>query len=197
VIRDSEFGPNPKSRIPKYRTPSTGAAAVVIDTVPFLILATIAVLAALAMVTSRNAVHAAVFLVVNFSTIAVFYLVLNAPFLAMVQVAVYAGAIMVLFLFVIMLLGTERLGGQSRLEWQRPLAILLALTLLIEGGYLVFERLGNEAGFTAAPVDSSPQAVAELLFDSYLFPFEITSVLLLVAMVGAVVLTMEKREKSD
>ena len=168
-----------------------------IDVIPFLILAAVAVLTALAMVTSRNAVHAAAFLVVNFSTIAVFYLVLNAPFLAMVQIAVYAGAIMVLFLFVIMLLGTERLGGQSRLEWQRPLAILLALALLFEGGYLVFERLGSSSDLTAALVDSSPQAVGELLFDSYLFPFEITSVLLLVAMVGAVVLTLEKKENSE
>jgi NADH-quinone oxidoreductase subunit J len=168
-----------------------------IDTVPFLILAAIAVLAALAMVTSRNAVHAAVFLVVNFSTIAVLYLVLNAPFLAMVQIAVYAGAIMVLFLFVIMLLGTERLGGQSRLEWQRPLAILLALMLLAIGGYLVFEQLGTGAEFAPAPVDSGPQAVAELLFNSYLFPFEVTSVLLLVALVGAVVLTLDEKEESD
>jgi NADH-quinone oxidoreductase subunit J len=170
---------------------------VVIDVIPFLILATVAVLAALAMIASRNAVHAALFLVVNFSTIAVFYLVLNAPFLAMVQVAVYAGAIMVLFLFVIMLLGAERLDHKSKLEWQRPVAILLALVLLVEGGYLVFEKLGGGSELTEAIADSSPQAVGELLFDSYLFPFEVTSVLLLVAMVGAVVLTMDEKGKSE
>jgi NADH-quinone oxidoreductase subunit J len=175
---------------------------VVIDIIPFLILSAVAVLAALAMVASRNAIHAALFLVVNFSTIAIFYLVLNAPFLAMVQVAVYAGAIMVLFLFVIMLLGVERLdhsgrSTESKLEWQRPVAILLALVLLIEGGYLVFEKLGGGSELTEAIVDSSPQAVGELLFDSYLFPFEVTSVLLLVAMVGAVVLTMDKKGKSE
>jgi NADH-quinone oxidoreductase subunit J len=148
------------------------------------------------MVTSRNAVHAALFLVINFSTIAVFYLVLNAPFLAMVQVAVYAGAIMVLFLFVIMLLGAEKLEVTSKLAWQRPLALLLALALVLEGGYLFIERLGTQPAVTEALVDSSPQAVGDLLFDGYLFPFEITSVLLLVAMIGAIVLTLDNKEKS-
>jgi NADH-quinone oxidoreductase subunit J len=168
-----------------------------IGVIPFLILSAVAVLAALAMIVSRNAVHAALFLVVNLGTIAVFYLVLNAPFLAMVQVAVYAGAIMVLFLFVIMLLGAERLGRESRLEWQRPLAILLALALLVEGGYLFFERLGDQPELAEALADSSPRAVGELLFDRYLFPLEITSVLLLVAMVGAVVLTLSPRDASQ
>jgi NADH-quinone oxidoreductase subunit J len=170
---------------------------VIIDVIPFSILAAIAVLAALGMIASRNAVHAALFLVVNLSTIAVFYLVLNAPFLAMAQLAVYAGAIMVLFLFVIMLLGAEKLGGQSKLEWQRPLAILLALVLLVEGGYLICEKMEGGPEPTEALADSSPQAIGELLFDRYLFPFEITAVLLLVAMVGAVVLTLDEREKSE
>ena len=169
----------------------------VIDVVPFLILATIAVLAALAMITSRNAIHAALFLVINLGTIAVFFLILNAPFLAMVQVAVYAGAIMVLFLFVIMLLGAERLDVESQLRWQRPLAIVLALVLLVEGGYLFFERLEKQPEPIAALSDASPQAVGNLLFDSYLLPFELTSVLLLVAMIGAIVLTLEKREKTE
>lgn len=77
----------------------------------FLILGAIAILAALGMLLSRNAIHSALFLILNMATIAVFYLVLNAPFIAMVQVTVYAGAIMVLFLFVIMLLGAEQLMG--------------------------------------------------------------------------------------
>lgn len=168
----------------------------IIDVIPFLILAAIAVITALAMITSSNAIHAALFLVVNFGTIAVFYLVLNAPFLAMVQVAVYAGAIMVLFLFVIMLLGAERLGAESRLEWQRPLALLLTLALVVEGGYLLFERLDSQPELAEALVESGPEAIGELLFESYVLPFELTSVLLLVAMIGAIVLTFEKKEKS-
>jgi NADH-quinone oxidoreductase subunit J len=167
---------------------------VIIDVIPFLILATIAVVAALAMITSRNAVHAALFLVINFGVIATFYLVLNAPFLAMVQIAVYAGAIMVLFLFVIMLLGAERLGRESKLRWQLPLAVGLTLLLLIEGGYLIFVRLDNPPSPTEALTDSSPLAIGELLFDSYLLPFEVTSVLLLVALVGAVTLTLRTKE---
>jgi NADH-quinone oxidoreductase subunit J len=169
----------------------------IIDVLPFLVLSSVAVLAAVAMVTSRNAVRAALFLVINFSTIAIFYLVLNAPFLAMVQVAVYAGAIMVLFLFVIMLLGAERLDVTSKLVWQRPLALLLALALALMGGYLLVERLGAQTEQLEALVNSSPQAVGDLLFDSYLFPFEVTSVLLLVAMVGAIVLTFDRKEKSN
>jgi len=170
---------------------------VILDVIPFLILAAIAVAAALAMIFSRNAVHAALFLVLNFSVIAVFYLVLNAPFLAMVQVAVYAGAIMVLFVFVIMLLGAERLEHKSKLEWQRPLAFVLAITLIVEGGYLFFEKLASHSQLSEAATDSSPEAVGAVLFDSYLFPFEITSVLLLVAMIGAIVLTLEKKEESE
>jgi NADH-quinone oxidoreductase subunit J len=179
----------------QYPTQETGT--VIFDVLAFSVLAAITLLSALAMIASRNAIHAALFLVVNFSAIAVLYLALNAPFLAMVQIAVYAGAIMVLFLFVIMLLGAERLEPQSRLEWQHPLAILLALALLVEGGYLFFERLGSGPEIAAALADSSPRAVAEVLFNRYLFPFEVTSVLLLVAMVGAVVLTLDKKEEGE
>jgi NADH-quinone oxidoreductase subunit J len=170
---------------------------VIIEVLPFLILAIVAVVTALATITARNAIHAALFLVLNLGTIAVFYLVLNAPFLAMVQVAVYAGAIMVLFLFVIMLLGAERLGGESKLEWQRPLAILLALVLLIEGGYLLSEHLAGQAQVADVIIASSPQAVGMVLFDDYLLPFELTSVLLLVAMIGAIALTTEQKEGSE
>ena len=169
----------------------------IVDVIPFSILAVVAVLAALAMITSRNAVHAALFLVINFGTIAVCYLLLNAPFLAMVQVAVYAGAIMVLFLFVIMLLGAEPLGSRSKLDWQRPLSIVLAVALLAEGGYLFIDRFGTRPEVTEVIADSSPQAVGYLLFDSYLLPFEVTSVLLLVAMIGGIVFTLDNKEQGE
>jgi len=148
------------------------------------------------MLLSQNAVYAALFLVLNFGTVAIFYVLLNAPFIAMAQVSVYAGAIMVLFLFVIMLLGTEQLPRASRLPWQRPLAIALAFVLAAEAGYLLFVR-GSAAGLIPALTEDfgSPQGVGRTLFNRYLLPFEITSVLLLVAMVGAIVLT--RREKGD
>lgn len=156
----------------------------------FIILAAIALASALGMLLGRNAVHSALFLVLNFSTIAVLFLVLNAPFLFVTQITIYAGAIMVLFLFVVMLLGAERLtgsGGEVGV-WQVPLSIVLAAILLVTFGYVIITG-GDASGATGGLlIDASPQAIGLMLFETYLFPFEIASVLLLVAMVGVVVL---------
>jgi len=167
-----------------------------VDLMLFSILALVAIGTALGMLLSRNAIYSALFLVLNFGTVAVFYLLLNAPFIALSQVTVYAGAIMVLFLFVIMLLGTESLQPSRALPWQRPLAVGLALILTVEAVYLLFVRR-VASGEIAQPVEAfgSPQAVGLALFNSYLLPFEVTSVLLLVAMVGAIVLTQKKGEQ--
>jgi NADH:ubiquinone oxidoreductase subunit 6 (subunit J) len=99
----------------------------------FIIVGAVAVAAAAMMLISENAVHSALFLILNFACIAFFFLMLNAPFLAMVQITVYAGAIMVLFLFVIMLLGAERLLPEQkpRFPWLTPVAIILALVFLV------------------------------------------------------------------
>ncbi len=160
----------------------------------FLALAVVAIATALGMLLSRSAVYSALFLVLNFGTVAVFYILLDAPFIAMSQVTVYAGAIMVLFIFVIMLLGTERLAPTGLLPWQRPLAVIVAAVLVVEAGYLLFFR-GVPAGAVVTPVESfgSPQAVGTDLFNNYLLPFEITSVLLLIAMVGAIILTQRDK----
>ena len=160
------------------------------DLILFLLLAIVAIVAALGMLLSTNAVYAALYLILNLATVAIFYLLLGAPFIAMAQITVYAGAIMVLFLFVIMLLGAERLGGSQTLVWQRPLAILLGIILLVEGGYLLLTRGGAAPTPTAvAATFGSPSMVGEMLFNQYLLPFEVVSVLLLVAMIGAIVLT--------
>nr|BAL52547.1 NADH dehydrogenase I subunit J [uncultured Chloroflexota bacterium] len=164
-----------------------------LELILFLILALVAVASAAGMLLSRHAVYAALFLVLNFATVAVLYLFLNAPFIAMVQVTVYAGAIMVLFLFVIMLLGTEVLPPSTVLPWQRPLAMLLAVILFGETLLLLSrQRLGIAL---PAQIDafSGPKAIGQALFNAYLLPFEITSILLLVAMVGAIVLTRKER----
>jgi len=160
----------------------------------FFILAIIAIGSALGMLISRSAIYAALYLVLNFGTVAMFYLLLNAPFIAMSQISVYAGAIMVLFLFVIMLLGTDLLPASQVLPWQRPVAILLALLLAGEAGYLLFAR-DVVAGAIPQMTESfgSPQGVGRALFSRYLLPFEITSVLLLVAMVGAIALTRKEK----
>jgi NADH-quinone oxidoreductase subunit J len=163
------------------------------DTILFLGLALIAVLSAISMLVSRRAVYSALFLVINFVDIAILYLALNAPFIAMVQITVYAGAIMVLFLFVIMLIGTEAVETEPSLAWQRPLAILLGIGLVGEFVYLLGTRpsaLGEELQSVASSF-GSPAEVGRALFSEYLVPFEVTGVLLLVAMVGAIVITRD------
>ena len=167
-----------------------------VDLILFLILAVVAVATALGMLFSQNAVYSALFLVLNFASIAVFYLLLGAPFIALSQVSVYAGAIMVLFLFVIMLLGADRLAPAKVLPLQRPLAIALAFVLVVEAGYLLLFRSAPVGGIVPPNATfGSPQEVGSMLFNQYLLPFEVTSILLLVAMVGAIVLT--KREKGE
>ncbi|MBK9924021.1 MAG: NADH-quinone oxidoreductase subunit J [Anaerolineales bacterium] len=168
------------------------------DLILFLILALVAIATAMGMLLSKNAVYSALFLVLNFVTVAVFYLLLGAPFIAMSQVTVYAGAIMVLFLFVIMLLGAEKLSGEF--EWRKTLfPASLALILVAEATYLLLTK-ARPVGDVLAPSDAvnQPEALVELgkaLFGQFLLPFEVTSILLLVAMVGAIVLT--KKEKGE
>jgi NADH-quinone oxidoreductase subunit J len=156
----------------------------------FIILAIVAVTSALGMLFSRNAVYAALFLITNFATVAVFYLLLSAPFIALAQVTVYAGAIMVLFLFVIMLLGAEQTGRTQAVWWIQPLALGLGLVLLAEAVYIVLAQRGTlQAVETVDPAFGGPVSVGETLFNQFVLPFEVTSVLLLVAMIGAIVLS--------
>ncbi|KAF0106099.1 MAG: NADH-quinone oxidoreductase subunit J [Anaerolineaceae bacterium] len=163
----------------------------------FIILAVTAIATALGLLISRNAVYAALFLVMNFACVAIFYLLLGAPFIAMAQVTVYAGAIMVLFLFVIMLLGAEKLPKGDVLPVQRPLAIGAAVILLAEAVILLVQRFQSTAMLQApGTVENSMDSLREmsgLLFTEYLLPFEVTSILLLVAMVGAIVLTKQEK----
>ena len=101
-----------------------------LDLMIFIIVAAVAIFSAAFMLISRNAVHSVLFLVTNFICVAFFYLMLNAPFLGMIQITVYAGAIMVLFMFVVMLLGAERLGTeQPRYPWLAPASAGLAFCL--------------------------------------------------------------------
>jgi len=160
----------------------------------FIILAVIALASALGMLLSRNAVHSALFLVLNFTTIAVFFLTLNAPFLFVTQITIYAGAIMVLFVFVVMLLGAEQLRGEATKgigRWQSWLSIVLFVALLGTFSYLL--ATGNtSASDGTTPIAAGPAQVGLHLFESYVFPFEVASILLLVAMVGVVVLRTKR-----
>jgi len=163
---------------------------------PFVLLSAVTLASALFLVVLRNAVHGALCLVVTLGCLAVFYLMLGAEFVAVVQVAVYAGAIMVLFLFVLMLLNVQ---GQEGLLAERPGyqmagAVIMGALLLAE----VVVKAPHGAYATAAgpaalpPGFGSPGQVGMLLFSRYLLPFELTSVVLLVAMVGAVVLARRR-----
>jgi len=168
------------------------------DLVIFFFLAVIAIATAASVILSRNAVYSAVFLVLNLTTVALFYILLYASFIAMIQLAVYAGAIVVLFLFVIMLLGADRGESGQTLLWQRPLAIGLGV-LLLGLLFYVFVLAGpfpTPAASELPPGFGGPEAVGTLLFSDYVLPLEVTSVLLLAAMVGAIVLTRAgRREK--
>jgi NADH-quinone oxidoreductase subunit J len=172
-----------------------------VELILFLITATIALVGAIAMLVSRNAVHSALFLLLNFSAIAVLFLLLRAPFLFAIQLSIYAGAIMVLFLFVVMLLGAERAEEeeQTQIPWQRPLALALSLVLLIEmviisiQGHIGMVPMSDEQMETAA-ANGSPTLIGEVLFTQYLLPFEMVGIILLVAIVGVVVLNRGKQQ---
>jgi len=159
--------------------------------VAFFAIATIAVVSALGLILRPNAIHGALFLVVNLGSIAALYLMLGAEFLAAAQVIVYAGAIMVLFVFAIMVLipGKEESGPDTH-RGARLLAapvgglLLLLLIFVVVGRWSVPRGPEGPSG--------SAGAVGRLLFTSYLFPFELTSVLLLAAMVGVLLLAKRR-----
>ncbi len=169
------------------------ASATVPDALTFAVSALAVLLGALGVVISRNPVHSALALVVTLFGVAVLFVEQQAHFLAAVQVIVYAGAIVVLFLFVIMLLGVDRRENIAAepLKAQRPLAILLGLAVLAE--VLVLARVqwvtgaSSVAGIASGP-GSNVSKLASSVFTTYLLPFEVTSVLLVIAVVGAVVL---------
>ena len=171
-----------------------------LDNVVFWVFAPISLGSAIGMLFQRNAVHAALFLIVNFFTIAVFFLILGAPFLFAVQIIVYAGAIMVLFLFVIMLLGVDRQETLiEQLRGQRALAIVLGLGIALE----LFFAIRAGVGFaTRGPENfdevanrglvGNAEALSRVLFRNYFFPFEVTSILLIIASIAVMVLASRR-----
>jgi NADH-quinone oxidoreductase subunit J len=162
----------------------------------FVFFAVLAVGSALGLVLRRNPIHGALFLVVNLGSIAAFYLMLGAEFLAAAQVIVYAGAIMVLFIFAIMVLipGKEETGPDPRRRlrlWALPAGALLFAQVL--AWLIVSRRMPAPTGAPGAPAaPGSVESIGRLLFTDYLFPFELTSVLLLAAMVGVLLLARRR-----
>ncbi len=158
----------------------------------FAAFAAVLVASSLLVVLHRNPVTSALFLVLAFCSLAGLYLLLGAEFIGMVQVIVYAGAIMVLFLFVIMYLNLGRdLESGFQFVVRRGVGWVLGAVLLAEGIVLLAHHgvAGPALPQTPPPEGGNTRALGELLYSRYLFPFEITSVVLLVAMVGAIVIT--------
>ncbi len=162
----------------------------------FIILALVAIASALMVILQKNPVYCALALIVTLGSISVLFLLQKAFFLAFIQIIVYAGAIMILFLFVIMLLNLRKdeLGPEKRIA-QRFFAVVFSLFLLAELFIIIKSALFGGAGENPSLPDDfgTPYALGRLLFSSYLFPFEVTSILLLIAMVGA--LFLARREE--
>ena len=154
--------------------------------VSFTLIALIVIGSALGLVLKRNPIHGALFLVVNLGSIAALYLMLVAEFLAAAQVIVYAGAIMVLFVFAIMVLipGKDETGPDPRRRY-RLIALPVGAALLAE---LTLIALRHGGGPSGPAVPGGVETIGRLLFTNYLFPFELTSLLLLAAMVGVMLL---------
>ncbi|GAA1802607.1 NADH-quinone oxidoreductase subunit J [Planosporangium flavigriseum] len=168
----------------------------------FWILAPIAVIGAIGMVWARNAVHSALFLAMTMLCLGVFYIVQAGPFIGFAQIIVYTGAIMMLFLFVLMLVGRDASDSLiETLRGQRMAAIILGIGFAGLVGTGLFRALGsvNAAGLTAANTKrgGNIQGIAELLFTKYVFAFEVTSALLITAAVGAMLLAHIERRKED
>ena len=170
------------------------------EAVTFWILAPLALIGAIGMVWARNAVHSALWLVLTMLCLGVFYVLQAGPFIGMVQIIVYTGAIMMLFLFVLMLVGRDASDSLiETLRGQRTAAIVLALGFAGLIGTGLYRAL---AGVTAVGLDKpnaegNVQGIARLLFTKYVFAFELTSALLITAAVGAMVLAHVERRKED
>ena len=154
---------------------------------------------AVLVVTTKDTVHSVLFLVLDFLFVAALYVLLNAQFLAVIQILVYAGGIVVLYLFVVMLVNLKRPPEAhqdphrlTKLGFGLAGAVLIELGAIVVSGYTKAPPVTAAAAETGLPVSGNTEVVGWLLYTNYLIPFEIASMLLLVAMIGAIVLA--KRE---
>jgi NADH-quinone oxidoreductase subunit J len=161
----------------------------------FLGMAFISLIASLLLVTRKNPIHSALFLVLNFLCVAVLYLLLYSQFIAIIQVVVYAGAIVMLIIFVIMLLDLEQeLRSRLKLFYSKVIGGVLAVFFLLGMIYSVVATspTGKIGSYTPAKMTDNVEAIGKVLFTQYLFPFEIISILLVAAMIGAVILSKKR-----
>jgi NADH-quinone oxidoreductase subunit J len=166
--------------------------------IAFFVLAIATIASGIGVITFKNAVHSALSLILTFLFLALFYLQLGAMFIAIVQILIYAGAIMVLFLFVVTMLSSEVSNNdlRDRIPWQRGIAAALGFVLVGALSYLLFTGTAIDSGAKATGGSLSQvvnsqgniEAFGQALFHGFAFPFEVTSMLIVVAILGALVL---------
>jgi NADH-quinone oxidoreductase subunit J len=167
--------------------------------ISFFVLAAASIASAIGVITFKNAVHCALSLILTLLFLALFYLQLGAMFIALVQILIYAGAIMVLFLFVVTMLASETNDTElaDRIPWQRWVAGILGLVLVGALSYLLFTGTAIDSSAVTTGANSlshvvktqgDTEAFGLALFHGFVFPFEVTSLLIIVAVLGAMVL---------
>lgn len=163
----------------------------------FFIFALIAVVSAVAVISVRNPVHSAFFLIISLLQVAAIFILLRSPFLAAVQVFIYVGAVMVLFLFAVMVLDVGKESFNEHLHHQSIPAAVTVIALLGVVGFLIFTgKITAPLGqYNEAALAKNTEVIGKVLFTQYIFPFEVVSLLLLVALVGAIVLVMREKAK--
>jgi len=163
----------------------------------FYIFAVIAVIAAVSVVLARNPIHSTLFLILCLLQVAAIFILLRSPFLAAVQVFVYVGAVMVLFLFAILVLGVGNEKFGDKFHAQSIPAFIILGVLFIVSGLLVFSGKSVVPGvpFTEAALAKNTEVIGRALYTTYIFPFEVVSLLLLIALIGTVILVMKDKTK--
>ncbi len=168
-----------------------------LELILFIVFAAVSAVSGILMITRSNPIISALFLILNFAGLAGIYLTLNAQFIAVVQIIVYAGAIMVLFLFVIMLLKPEKEAILSKIPGIKIFAIVIAVLVFFQFAYMIF--FSHPSAETSAAVAQSVKAgtveeIGKELYTNYILPFEAAGYLLLAATIGALVLAKKKFE---
>jgi NADH-quinone oxidoreductase subunit J len=154
----------------------------------FIVIGAVCLASALGVITSRTPIHSALYLLVNFVSLAVMYVTLEAQFLAVAQVIIYAGGIVILILFVIMLIGSENIETRALHRSWTPYAGILLGVALIASMIYSFVETPNASSAVSTINGGAPESVGMLFFTQYILPFEMTAVLLLVALLGALLL---------
>ena len=159
----------------------------------FFLLLIICIASVLGMIISKDQAYNALFLILAFVCMGGLFALLDAPFIAAVQIIIYAGAIMILFIFVVMMINLRKGIGPEKKKWTMYFAIVIAVVLIVEL-ILTVKGVLEPVSTVASEQLGSPTDLGRLLFTKYLYPFEITSILIIAALVGAIVL-VKKKEK--